>query len=101
MGGNLADLTYYYFGINFIFFAMAIGGFFLLPNVYSYSFVIGFTPVLMFILVFINKLLSNFGITSFSLPFCLLATGTLFILQYRKVYNLLIPIINLFLQKEL
>lgn len=94
LGGNIADLTYYYSGINFIFFAIAIGGFFLLPNGYSYLFVISLTPVLMFVLVSINKVLVYFQISSFSLSFCVLATSVLYILQHRKQYNLLIPIVN-------
>lgn len=100
MGGDIKDLTHYYSGINFIFFAIAIGGFFLLPNIYSYSFVFALTPVLMFILVSLNKLLLSIEISSFSLPFCILTTVTLYILQHRKNHNLLIPRINTYYSPE-
>lgn len=100
MGGDIKDLTHYYSGINFIFFAIALGGFFLLPNIYSYSFVLALTPVLMFILVSLNKLLLSVGISSFSLSFCVLTTATLYILQHRKNHNLLIPTVNTYYSPE-
>lgn len=91
MGGDIASLTYFYTGSNFIFLAIAVGCFFYIPNIYSILLVFFLSPVLMFIMITLNKILFIFQMDSFSLSFSVLTTITLYILAVRHNYKLIIP----------
>lgn len=82
-GANVNDLNYNLFGANFIFLAIAIGCFFLIPNVYSYLTVVVLIPILLLISVSLNKILSLFWLQGYSLSFSITTTAFLFVLNQR------------------
>lgn len=91
MGGNLENLTYFYSGINFIFLAIALGCYFYIPNIYSMLLVSFLSPILMFIMITLGKIMVVFQMNSLSMPFSILTTITIYILYHRHSYKLIIP----------
>jgi len=82
-GADVNDLNYFLLGSNFMFFAIAIGCFFLIPNTYSYLAVIILTPILMLVLLSLGKMLTVFNIKAYTLSFSVLTTAFLFSLNQR------------------
>ena len=91
MGGNLENLTYFYSGINFIFLAIALGCYFFIPNIYSMLLVFFLSPILMFIMITLGKIMVVFQMNSLSMSFSILTSITLYILFTRHSYKLIIP----------
>lgn len=91
LGGNIENLTYFYSGINFIFLAIALGCFFYIPNKYTVLLVFFLSPILMFIMITLNKILTVFQMNSLSLSFSIVTSVTLFILHHRHNYKLILP----------
>jgi urea transporter/murein DD-endopeptidase MepM/ murein hydrolase activator NlpD len=91
MGGNLESLNYFYSGVNFIFLAIALGCFFYIANKSSIVLVIVLCPILMFLMITMNKILAVFQMDAMSLSFSVLTSMTLYILYNRNAYNLIIP----------
>jgi len=85
LGADMQVLTQNLGGINYIFWGMAIGSFFIIPNIYSYLMMMGLTPVLFLIYESIERLISGFGLSSYTLAFSLLTILVLFILKQRSV----------------
>lgn len=75
-------LTDYLVGSNFIFFAIAIGGFYIIPSKGSYLSVIILIPVLSVFLIGFNKILEIYQLKSFTLAFSLLTILFLFVIQH-------------------
>jgi urea transporter/murein DD-endopeptidase MepM/ murein hydrolase activator NlpD len=88
-GADVNDLNYHLLGSNFIFLAIGIGCFYLIPNVYSYIAVIVLTPVLVFLLLFFGKTLAVFNLKALTLPFSLLTTVFLYVLHQRWMHKFL------------
>lgn len=88
-GANVNDLDYHLLGSNFIFLAIAIGCFYLIPNIYSYLTVIVLMPVLMLILIFFGKVLAIFQLRAYTLSFSILCIAFLFSLNQRWVHQFL------------
>lgn len=82
-GADVNDLNYFLLGSNFIFFGIAIGCFFLIPNKYSYISVVILTPILILILISTGKLFAIFGLKAFTLSFSILTIGFLYALNQR------------------
>lgn len=82
-GADVNDLNYNLLGSNFIFLAIAIGCFFLIPNRYSYLTVIVLIPVLMLVLLSFGKMLAVFQLKAYTFSFSLLCTAFLFSLNQR------------------
>lgn len=83
MGADTNLLNYHLLGSNFILMSIAIGCFFMVPNLYSYLVVILLTPILMMILFFIQKILFVLQLSGFTLPFSILVTLFLYFLHQR------------------
>jgi urea transporter/murein DD-endopeptidase MepM/ murein hydrolase activator NlpD len=88
-GADVNDLNYNLLGANFIFLSIAIGCFFLIPNIYSYITVIILMPVLMLVLLSIGKILAVFQLKAFSFSFSVICTAFLFTLNQRWFHNYL------------
>ena len=82
-GANVNDLNYNLLGSNFIFLAIAIGCFFLVPNIYSYLAVLVLTPILVLVLLSFGKMLAVFQLKAFTFSFSVLCTAFLFSLNQR------------------
>jgi urea transporter/murein DD-endopeptidase MepM/ murein hydrolase activator NlpD len=88
-GADVNDLNYYLLGANFIFLAIAIGCFFIIPNTYSYITVLILTPVLMLVLLSFGKVLAVFQLKAYSLSFSVVCTAFLFSLNQRWLHKYL------------
>ncbi len=84
-GAGVAGLTENLVGSNFIFFGIAIGCFYLIPNVYSYLTVVVLTPFLMLLLVGLNQAFEVFHLNGFTLSFTLLTMLVLYALHHRWI----------------
>lgn len=82
-GADVTDLTHNLLGANFIFTAIAIGCFFIIPNTYSYLTVVILTPVVLLSSLALTKILIPFQIKPYSLSFSLVTTIFLFVLNQR------------------
>lgn len=84
MGVDIGELTQDLAGVNYIFWGMAIGSFFIIPNSYSYLLVIGLTPILFLFYTGIENLIAGIGVSSYTLSFSLLSILVLYILKQRN-----------------
>ena len=83
MGFDLQQLTANLAGTNFIFWGMAIGSFFIIPNIYSYLLVAGLTPVLFLLYASIEKLIAGTGLSSYTLTFSVLSILLIYVFIHR------------------
>ncbi len=88
-GADVNDLNYHLLGSNFIFLAIGIGCFYLIPNKYSYLAVIILTPVLLLVLIFLGKVLAVLHLKAYTISFSVLCTAFLFSLNQRWLQNFL------------
>jgi len=84
IGANINELCYSYIGFNFILTAIAIGGFFIIPSIYSYLFVILLTPVISVLLIGSTTVLSIFQLPAYSLPLNIIVLMFLYVLKFRE-----------------
>ncbi|MDX2189993.1 MAG: urea transporter [Bacteroidota bacterium] len=89
LGADLNDLNYNLLGANFIFLAISVGCFFLIPNKYSYVAVVVLTPILMLLLMSLSKILGVFQLKAYSLSFSLLCISFLYSLNQRWMQKFL------------
>jgi urea transporter/murein DD-endopeptidase MepM/ murein hydrolase activator NlpD len=88
-GANTNDLSANLVGSNYIFFAIAIGGFYLIPNAFSYLASILLVPVLMLLHIALEKLMLGLNLKTFTLAFSLLTTFFLYALHHRWLHRFL------------
>lgn len=69
-------------GLNFIFTALALGGFYLIPSLTSYLLVITIMPIVMFMSIFSSKFLALYGLSPFALSFCITVILFLYFIQH-------------------
>jgi urea transporter/murein DD-endopeptidase MepM/ murein hydrolase activator NlpD len=82
-GADVNDLNNNLLGANFIFMAIAIGCFFLIPNTYSYLTALVLTPILLFASLALGKILLVFQLKPYTLSFSFICTAFLFALNQR------------------
>ncbi len=82
-GADVSHLNQNLLGVNFIFLGIAIGCFFIIPNLYSYLTVVLLTPVLLLSSLAIIKILAVFQIHAYSFSFSLITIVFLFTLNQR------------------
>ncbi len=82
-GADIFQLSQNMVGSNYIFFAIAIGGFYLIPNKYSYGMSLVLVPVLMLLQIAFDKLFIGFQLKTFTLAFSILTTIFLYALHQR------------------
>ncbi len=68
-GSAAASITYYNIGANYIMVAIALGGFFIIPSKYSYTWAVLLVPLTSLVLLFMSKLTGYIQLPVFSLPF--------------------------------
>lgn len=83
LGADTAFLSYHLLGSNFILMSIAIGCFFVIPNIYSYLIVFALTPVLMLLLFSIQKILFTFQLNAYTVSFSILVTMFIYFLHQR------------------
>jgi urea transporter/murein DD-endopeptidase MepM/ murein hydrolase activator NlpD len=88
-GADVNELNINLVGSNFIFMAIGIGCFYIIPNFYSYLTVFLLTPLLLMIMIFLNKTMFVFQLKSFTLAFSIVVTIFLLFLQHRWFHKFL------------
>ena len=88
-GADVNQLNEDLVGSNFIFMAIGIGCFYIIPNTYSYFAVFVLTPILMLLLIFFNKILFVFQLKSLTLSFSVIVVLFLLFLQHRWFHHFL------------
>lgn len=84
VGADFTELNYSYIGFNYILTAIAVGGFFVIPSVFSFLWVIFLTPVISFIMTSSNQFLGLVGLSTLSLPFNIVVILFLYSLMFRE-----------------
>jgi urea transporter/murein DD-endopeptidase MepM/ murein hydrolase activator NlpD len=82
-GTDMAGMSFYNIGANYILVAIAAGGFFVIPSWNSFLWVIILVPLTSLLILFLNKLVPIFGQPFFSLPFSLIVIIFIYFLLQR------------------
>ncbi|OYU96067.1 MAG: hypothetical protein CFE21_06555 [Bacteroidetes bacterium B1(2017)] len=88
-GADIYQLSDNMVGSNYIFFAIAIGGFYLIPNLYSYASSLVLVPVLLLMQIAFDKLFTGFELKTFTLAFSVLTCIFLYALHQRWMHKFL------------
>jgi urea transporter/murein DD-endopeptidase MepM/ murein hydrolase activator NlpD len=83
MGIQTDQMNTFFVGFNFILTAIAIGGFFIIPSLYSYLWVIVLSPLVVILTIGLTNMLNTWQLSVYSLPFNLIVILFLYILFYR------------------
>ncbi|MBG0783330.1 MAG: urea transporter [Bacteroidales bacterium] len=86
VGASLNDIAYSFIGFNFILSSIAIGGFFVIPSIYSFLWVIISIPLLAFLQITAGSLLAPLQLGVLSLPFNFVVISFLFVFRLRERY---------------
>jgi len=90
IGADIGELSYGFIGFNFILTAIAIGGYFIIPSIWSFLWVVLLTPLLALLITGSSAVLATFQLSTFSLPFNIVVITFLYVLKFRE-RNLLRP----------
>lgn len=88
-GVDVLGLNYHLVGANYIFMAISLGSFYIIPNFYSYAMVFILTPLLMMLLISSNKFLALLNLNGFTFAFTLIVIGVIYFLNQRWLSNFL------------
>jgi urea transporter len=83
VGGSANSINYYNMGANFMMSSVAIGGFFLIPSIRSYSWAIWSIPMTYLLVIALTKFYSLWALPIFSLPFCIVVIALLYFFKLR------------------
>jgi hypothetical protein len=83
IGSDMASLSFYNIGANYILLAIAAGGFFTIPSRYSYLWAVILVPVLSMLILFMRNLPGMDHLPLFSLPFSVISILFLYFLGLR------------------
>lgn len=83
IGADITDISYSYIGFNFILTSIAIGGFFIVPSRLSYLWTVLLMPVVVILVISLNKVFIQLGLPIYSLPFNIVVLLFLYILKFR------------------
>ncbi len=87
LGIDITQYGYSYIGFNYILTAIAIGGFFLIPNKYSFLWVIILLPVVVLISLSAGEILKIYQLPVYSLPFNIVVLSFLYFIKLRQRYD--------------
>jgi urea transporter len=80
---QLNDMNYYNMGTNFMLVAMALGGFYIIPSIRSFLWVLILVPIAFLLVTGVGSIMFKLGVPVFSLPFCITVILFLFMLRLR------------------
>lgn len=83
IGAEISEVGYSYVGFNFILTAIAVGGFFIIPNIYSYIWAVILVPLVAIIAISVSTVLSVFQLPVYALPFNIIVLVFLYVLKFR------------------
>ena len=84
-GVHSAGINYYNLGSNYMMVAVAVGGFFTIPSLYSYIWAVLSIPLTNILVIALGKVFGVFLLPVFSLPFCIVILLFLYFLKLRTV----------------
>lgn len=83
IGAKFSEVHYSYIGFNYILTAIAVGGFFVIPNRSSFLWIILIVPLVAIVTISLSSALALYHLPVFSLPFNLITLLFLYILKFR------------------
>ena len=83
IGATLTDVSYSYIGFNYILSAIAIGGYFIIPNRSSYLWVVLLIPLVAILTISLSGIMGIYQLPIYSLPFNIMALLFLYVLKFR------------------
>jgi urea transporter/murein DD-endopeptidase MepM/ murein hydrolase activator NlpD len=83
IGADMASLSFYNIGANYVLLAIAVGGFFAIPSRYSFLWAVLLVPVLSMVILFLRNLSGLSELPLFSLPFSLVSITFIYFLGLR------------------
>ena len=87
LGANFSELGYSFIGFNYILTSIAIGGFFIVPSIKSYAWVLLLLPITVILSVSLAQFFNVWQISIYSLPFNFIVLLFLYILKLRYYPN--------------
>lgn len=87
MAGTDLEWMRYQAGANFIFLAIAVGCFFVIPSVYSYLAVLLLVPVTIFAHLFFTRLLGPYYLPAYTVAFSFVTVAFVYLLRARAVHK--------------
>ena len=82
-GSDSSSINYYNIGANYVMVSIALGGFFVIPSKYSYSWIVLLIPLTTLVLLFFTRLFEFVQLPVFSLPFSFVVILFVYFLQMR------------------
>ncbi|MFC2129719.1 urea transporter [Bacteroidota bacterium] len=87
IGANITVIDYSYIGFNYILTAIALGGFFLIPSLRAYLWMIVLIPLVAILTISLNYIFIEFKLPVYSLPFNIIVLLFIYILKFRSDYS--------------
>jgi urea transporter/murein DD-endopeptidase MepM/ murein hydrolase activator NlpD len=87
---NGAAINNYLLGVNLIMVSVAIGGFFVIPSIYSYLWAVISVPVASLLVIALSKIMGQWLLPVYSLPFCITVLLLLYYFMLRVNYKRLV-----------
>lgn len=84
IGASFSEISYSYIGFNYILSAIAVGGYFIIPNRSSYLWVMLLIPMVAVLTISLTNVLSVYQLPIYSLPFNLVVLLFLYVLKFRQ-----------------
>jgi len=88
VGADFTQLHYAYIGFNFILTAIAIGGFFFIPNWKTYLLVIVTAPLIAMLIAAFSALFLPFQLPIYSLPFVVMVLMVIYATNFNKTQGI-------------
>lgn len=82
-GSDASVMSYYNIGANYMLVAIAMGGVYIIPSLYSYLWAVLLVPITTALLLFMSRYLEFFQLPVFSLPFSLVVIFFIYFLMQR------------------
>jgi len=87
IGANITQIDYSYIGFNYILTSIALGGFFLVPSIRSYLWVIILIPLVAILTISLNTIFMELKLPVYALPFNLVVLLFIYVLKFRSEYS--------------
>lgn len=76
-------MNYYLIGGNFILVSVAVGGFFVVPSLYSYLWAILSVPITFLMVMGLGRITGQWGLPVYSMPFCITVLSLLYFFSLK------------------
>jgi urea transporter/murein DD-endopeptidase MepM/ murein hydrolase activator NlpD len=83
IGADISELSYSYIGFNYILTSIALGGFFIVPSIRSYFWVVVLIPLVALVTISLSRIFMVLGLPIYSLPFNIVVLLFLYALKFR------------------